>query len=257
METLADVAAYLRAEPLKYIVHLKMLAAYPQQLVWYAEQCGGQSGVALLIPAAIFPYDAKAYPGSDWVVLLAASVPEVAQRLVQRLPRQSKLVFKLVDELSKAAVFEIFPARRVTAFVSFTSRGCVFLPDADVVVSRELDPRLLPCYQSNGYSETEMKHYFQQGALSFSLYADEALATCFVFRNYEQIWEIGGVYTAPEQRRKGLAKRVVSTALSALLEQGKTPRYQVAETNLASLRLAENLGLERFVITEHYLFSAV
>ncbi len=252
-----EVAAYLKADPFKYIVHLKMLEAYPEHLVWHAEHIGNHTGVALLLPTSVSSFDAKTYPTSDWIVLLAASVPTVADRLVQRLPRQSTLIFKLVDELSKAAVLQSFPARRVTAFVSFTARGGAFSPDAAVVVSKELDERLLPCYQANGYTLPELVHYFRQGALSFSLYAEEPLSTCFVFRNYERIWEIGGVYTAPAHRRQGLAKKVVATAISVLLAQGKIPRYQVVETNEASLRLAEDLGLERFVTTEHYLYSAV
>jgi hypothetical protein len=37
-----------------------------------------------------------------------------------------------------------------------------------------------------------------------------------------------------------------------LLEQGKIPRYQVDETNIASVRLAESVGLRPCLRFEHY-----
>jgi RimJ/RimL family protein N-acetyltransferase len=255
MKSLDEVVAYLKTDPFKYIVHLKMIEAYREHIVWHVEQAGDQTGVMLLLPTKVNPFDAKTYPTSDWVVLLAASDPAVVDRLVQHLSHQNTMIFKLVDDLSKAAVFKVFSANRMTAFVSYTTRAGVFRPDPDVVVAPELDERLLPCYQANGYTLPELTHFFNQGALSFSLYAQEPLATCLVFKNYERIWEIGGVYTAPAHRRQGLAKKVVTTAIHTLLSQGKIPRYQVVETNVASLELAENLGLERFVTTEHYLYK--
>ncbi len=81
------------------------------------------------------------------------------------------------------------------------------------------------------------------------------LATCFTFRNYETIWEIGGVYTHPSHRRQGLACQVVETALHSVLSRGYIPRYQVRETNLASMQLAETLGLQAFVTTEHFVYE--
>jgi predicted GNAT family acetyltransferase len=100
-----------------------------------------------------------------------------------------------------------------------------------------------------------MADLFRHGALSFTIYDDGArpLSTCFTFKNYGTIWEIGGVYTDPAQRRKGLARLVVETALDAVLSRGCIPHYQVAETNLPSMRLAETSGLAKFVVVEHYL----
>ena len=82
----------------------------------------------------------------------------------------------------------------------------------------------------------------------------EFTSICFTFKNYDKIWEIGGVHTAPAQRRKGLARLVVEAALYTVLSRGYIPRYQVAEANIPSIRLAETLGLTRFVVAEHYLY---
>jgi GNAT superfamily N-acetyltransferase len=174
---------------------------------------------------------------------------------VENVPTQSGLVFKLVDELSKEAVRRVFPEiKRVTAYVSFTTDG-TFDADDFVQISDRLDDRLLPSYQENGHTEQEMRQYFEKGAMTFSLWGKEPLSTCFAFKNYEEIWEIGGVYTTPAYRRQGLGKRIVKTAISTLRDLGRTPRYVVLETNEASLKLAESLRLERFVTTEHYVYA--
>ena len=248
MPTLAEVIATLRTDPFKYVVHLKMLDAYADQMLWY----GDEGGVALLLPAAAHPYDARSYPDADWIVLLATAQPDAADRLVARLPRGPKLVFKLVDELSKAAVLRAFPAQRVTGFVSYTLPAGDFARDPRVEVARNLDERLLPFFQANGYTQPELEHDFSQGSVSFSLFGDCPLSTCYIFKNYERIWEIGGVHTAPAYRGQGLAKVVVAAALGELLATRRIPRYQVNEANLPSRAVAEGLGMQPFVFTEHF-----
>lgn len=253
METLDEILAFLKSDPMKYVVHLKMLDAYAEVMTWFGESVG----TVLLLPTTAHPYDAQTYPDSDWIVFLAASDAGTAGRLARRLPRDKRLVFKLVDELSKQAVLKTFPVRRVTAFVSYTLREAAFPLDSQVTVSAELDPRLLPCYQSNGYTRPELERSFSQGSLSFSLFSEDTetpLSTCFVFKNYGPIWEIGGVYTDPAYRRQGLARRVVASAAHELISTERIPRYQVKETNLASLAVAEALGMQRFVTTEHFIF---
>ena len=66
-------------------------------------------------------------------------------------------------------------------------------------------------------------------------------------------WKIGGVYTAPEHRRKDYARQVVLAALAQLKARLLRPRYQVREDNLASCRLAESIGLVPFVVVEHFI----
>ncbi len=253
---LHDATLYLKTDVLKHIVHLKMIEAYAEHITCRYEGRGTQAGALLLIPTPVSPYDAKAYPDSEFVVLLAGSDRETIDRLVRYIPRQKNLVFKLVDDMTKGAVLQAFPSRRATAFVSYTAGERRFHPHPSVVTSVAFDERTLPCYQSNGYTLAEMEGFFKHGALSFSIYdGDQPLSTCFTFRNYDKIWEVGGVYTEPAQRRKGLARLVVETALDAVLSRGYIPRYQVAETNIPSMRLAETLELTRFVVAEHYLYT--
>jgi GNAT superfamily N-acetyltransferase len=251
--SIQNVVDCLRTDALKYVVHLKMIEAHADHMTWHVETVAGQLGVLLLLPTRVNAYDARTYPTSEWIVLMAAASPKLADRLVARVPRGRELVFKLVDELSVEAVQRAFPEmQRTTAFVSYTTDR-TFDADGSVRISKRWDERLLACYRQNGYTDREMRATFDQGAMTFTLWGEDPLSTCFTFRNYAEIWEIGGVYTSPAHRRQGLASRVVKAAIRTLRQSGKRPRYQVQETNRPSLKLAERLGLERFVTTEHYL----
>lgn len=256
MEHTEDVIDFLKTDALKYIVHLKMIDAYAEQMVCHTEREGNRIGILLLLPTRVNSFDAKTYPQAEFVVLLATNDPAVLQQIIPFIPTQTNLVFKLVDDLSKHIVLQHFPSQRVTAFVSYTTQDTRFQPKSSVVTSTALDERVIPFYQENGYTPQELQNYFRHGAMSFTVFDDaEPLATCFTFRNYETIWEIGGVSTHPSHRRQGLAHQVVETALYHVLSQGDTPRYQGCETNGASLRLAESFELKPFVTTEHFLYA--
>nr|WP_280636984.1 GNAT family N-acetyltransferase [Rhizobium sp. 16-449-1b] len=82
---------------------------------------------------------------------------------------------------------------------------------------------------------------------------DEPQSLCFVFRNYGAVWEIGGVYTAENSRGRGFAGKVVRTALAELAKRNMLSRYQVSADNSASIRVAEKLGMQRFMTLTHHL----
>lgn len=79
------------------------------------------------------------------------------------------------------------------------------------------------------------------------------VSTCLAFRNEETIWEIGALHTLESSQRNGYAKKVVQTAIQETLERGFIPRYHVLETNQASIRLAESIGLIPCVQLEHWI----
>ena len=79
------------------------------------------------------------------------------------------------------------------------------------------------------------------------------VATCFAYPNFSSVYEIGGVYTIPSERRKGYARLLVETALHRLALRQCIPRYQAHEDNYGSIKLAEALGLQHFVTMEHWL----
>lgn len=248
------IMRYLRNNPLKNVTPLKMMTAYSEVIDSYLIEQGEHWGILLLLPAGSYPFDRKMYPEADSIVLMDYSSPEVVPAIVERIPRDAKLVFKL-QQTARIAIQEYFPLHPVRSFYSYSAEPYQsFSPDEAAIVSERIDERLLPFWYSNGYTQEEITHYFQNGAFSVALYDGTApLSTCIVFRNEEQVWEIGAVHTAEAGRRKGLAARVVRTALHHTLQRGYIPRYQVQDTNTASIRLAEAAGLTLAVKLEHWM----
>ncbi|WP_310828786.1 GNAT family N-acetyltransferase [Paenibacillus pedocola] len=248
------IMRYLRSNPLKNVTPLKMMTAYRGFIDSYLIEQGEHWGILLLLPASCYSFDKKMYPGADSIVLMDYSSPELVPAIVEHIPRDAKLVFKL-QQAARIAIQENFPLHPVRSFYSYsTEPDQSFSPDEAAIVSEQIDERLLPLWYSNGYTLEEIRHYFQDGAFSVALYDGlTPLSTCIVFRNEEQIWEIGAVHTAEAGRRKGLAARIVRTALHHTLQRGYTPRYQVQDTNTASIRLAEAVGLTLAVKLEHWM----
>ncbi|CAH1192203.1 hypothetical protein PAECIP111892_00885 [Paenibacillus auburnensis] len=244
----------LRSNPLKNVTPLKMMTAYHEVIDSCLIEQGEHWGILLLLPASSYSYDQKTYPEANTIVLMDYSSPEVVPAIVERIPRDAKLVFKL-QQTARIAIQEYFPLHPVRSFYSFsTEPDQCFSPDEAAIVSEQIDERLLSLWYSNGYTQEEIRYYFQDGAFSVALYDGRTpLSTCIVFRNEEQIWEIGAVHTAEAGRRKGLAARVVRTALHHTLQRGYIPRYQVQDSNMASIRLAEAVGLTLAVKLEHWI----
>ena len=256
----ARALAYLRRDPLGQIVPLKMLTAYGDAARVHYRERDGAPGVLLLLPAQIFLFDRSTYPWASWVLLLAAESDAVARELLALAPRDAPMVFKLSGALEQAAALELFELQRLTAFLSYTSRpGQRHLPDPTVRISERPEPRWMDLFAAQGHDRGELEDLFARGqALAFAIeHGGAPAAVCTAYRNFEQIYEIGGVFTAPEARRQGHARRLVATALRELARRGLTPRYQVHEDNLPSVRLAESLGLRRFVTMTHWRYETI
>ncbi len=250
---------FLNQNPLKNIVLLKMLTAYPADCQCFYTEQGDDKGVLLLLPTPVFPYDRHTYPSTAYVVLLSTTGPAMTEALLPFIPRNQKLVCKLMDRHDQTVLRQAFHLQRTTAFVSYTAaRGSQFTADADVTISMQPDDACWAIYGSQGHERASMEPLFAaQQALAFTCYAGATpLSVCFTYRNYGSIWEIGSVYTAESARRQGYARRIVQTALHVLLAQQRIPRYQVHEQNAPSLALAEALGLYRFLTIEHFLAEA-
>ena len=232
-----------------------MWGAYPDAIRCTYHEQGTSVGVLMLLETQASPFDARVYPSTRYVALPTATDAEAARAVLADVPADCDLVFKLIDERTRDVVAERFPLERQTAYVSYTSGERRFSRAPRVQVSDRLDERCLALYAANGYSREEMETYFDRGAFSLALYAQgPPVSTCFCFPNLQQVWEIGGVHTVEGHRRKGYARKVVETALAVLGDRGYVPRYQMHEDNLPSIRLAESVGLKRFLVTEHYLF---
>lgn len=249
------IMEHLRKNPLKNVTLLKMMSSYHQVIDSYLVERHEHWGILLLLPAGAFAYDRRAYPDADTIVLMDYSSPDVCPALFELLPKEARLVFKLQEEQCLRALAEHYPLHKVRSFYSYTSApGQSYARDESAVLSEQLDERLLPLWAANDYSREEVAQYFAEGAFSISLFEnDTPLSTCLVFRNAEKIWEIGAVHTAEAGRKRGLARRVVRSALFHILQRGYIPRYQVLDSNFPSIRLAESIGLLLTVTLEHWI----
>jgi GNAT superfamily N-acetyltransferase len=248
--------AFLRRDLLRNIVALKMLDAYHDAMEVYVHADRFGEGVLLLLPTYVSPFDRRTYPSTDYVVLLSATHPAVVRSLLPRIPDGCALVFKLTDAGDRQVIEQRFALSRATAYISYTApAGREFTASDAAVVSERVDERCFELYAAQGYEREEVERYFSAGqALSFALYRQDApIAACFAYPNFEHIYEIGAVYTLPDERRRGHARVLVETALHLLGRRGYLPRYQVHEINQPSIRLAQTIGLEPFVIMEHWL----
>jgi ribosomal protein S18 acetylase RimI-like enzyme len=248
-----DVVDELARDPLRHIVLLKHLVAYPEHV--RIHRVSDATGVATLImlEASVSPYDRQTYPRATLAAFISSDHPELAAALMLHVPRGVGIVFKLSREDDLAPVRSHFAVKRRTAFVSFTSSAAVER-DADVRIRADPDDATLQLFAAQGHDRSWLEPLLQNGRAIACVLArgGETLSACIAFENYGPVWEVGGVVTAPSHRRRGLGTRVVRTALAELFERALTPRYQVEAHNRASIGLARSAGLAPFLTIVHY-----
>ena len=246
---------FLQHDPLRNIVLLKTLSHYPEAIRCHFHEGPEAAGVLLLLAGGASSFDRQNYPGMDYVVLISATHPAILPELLRHVPAGGKLLFKLRDPQHHTWVRRFFSLERVNAFVSYTAApGKLYAAADGVTVSGVPDSACLDLYAALGHSREELRTRFAKGqALSFTVYGSgKPLASCFTAPNFGRIYEVGGVYTDPGERRRGLARKVVEAALHHLGHAGFWARYQVQEDNRASIRLAESIGLQYVVTYEHW-----
>jgi len=243
----------LAREPLRYIVLLKQLLAYPQHVeVHRASRPEGDATLVVLDTSAS-PYDRETYPKAAVAAFIASDHPSLTATLLSCLPRGVGIVFKLSHEADLVPVEAQFAVERRTAFVSFTAAGGFSRP-AGIRLTTAPGDAAFRLFAEQGHDRAWLEPLLRSGKAFACLLEQggETRSACFAFENYGPVWEVGGVVTAPSHRRSGLGALVVRTALAELAERGLAPRYQVEEGNEASIRLARSVGLVPFVTIVHY-----
>ena len=246
----------LARDPLRHVVLLKQLLAYPKHVMAYRASGTAGSAILLALEASASAYDRQAYPEAEVVAFISSDHPDLTALLLPCLPRDVGIVLKLSREADLRPVQTKFPVARRTAFVSFTSDG-VMEPDAEVRVTMRPGEAAFRMFETQGHEQNWVEAMLASGrAFACVLEQDTTASVCLVYENWGPVWEVGGVVTAPEHRRKGLGALVVRTALAELGKRGLKPRYQVEENNAASIALARSVGLAPFLTMTHYLTSA-
>ena len=115
-----QILAYLNRDPLKHIVQLKMLSAYPGDIKSFYITSGTSAGVLLLLPTKVSPFDAVAYPATEYVVLMAADTPAVTGLALEQIPVNRKLVFKLINRCDKTVIEQQYPLEHKATYISYT-----------------------------------------------------------------------------------------------------------------------------------------
>jgi ribosomal protein S18 acetylase RimI-like enzyme len=244
----------LARDPLRHVVLLEQLLAYPGHVTAYGVSDRGKSAILLALTTSASAYDRHAYPEVELVAFVSSDHPRLTAALLSCLPTDIGIVFKLAHEADLFPVESKFSVTRRTAFVSFTSGG-VADPDPEVRVTRAPDDAAFRMFETQGHDRSWVESMLESGrAFACVREQDGDIASvCLVYENWGPVWEVGGVGTAPAQQRKGFGARVVRTAVAELGKRALKPRYQVEEHNAASIALARSVGLTPFLTITHHL----
>jgi ribosomal protein S18 acetylase RimI-like enzyme len=249
------ITSRLRQDVLRHVVTLKMLHFFGDSMeLRFAQDDAGWALLSLL-PVRVSEFDRQVYPNADTVVLVDGVSDALKSALLAGLPA-GRLVIKAHDDFTRKFALEALGAQRALSFRSFTLPPTARLEPAPtgIMESEALDPEIARILARNGYTGPELARFFAAGARWYAIEeAGRYVSAGFVFPIFERVWEVGGLYTEPDHRRRGHARRIVAAALGHLAARNLITRYQVRSDNLESVRLAETAGLREFLRIDHFV----
>lgn len=260
---LASAIARLARDPLRNIVLLKHVRAFPEAIRVFEADVGACHATLVLMATDASPYDARTYPQTSHVAMIATAPAEGATshdeeaavgRVLAHVPARSGVVFKLASDAARAAILSRFDVRQTTSVLTFSTDAQGRL-DPDVTITREPSETIWPLFERHDHKRAWLAPLLARDeAVTYAIASAGAVSSaCFAFSAYGHIWEIGGVATHAACRRQGLAARVVATAVSDLAVHRRQPRYQVHDDNHASIALARRIGMRHVLTTTHLL----
>jgi RimJ/RimL family protein N-acetyltransferase len=250
----------LARDPLRNIVLLKHLQAYPGHTRLHHVARDGRHGFLVLLDAGVTSWDRAAYPAAAFIVLVSSDGPDLTRALLTHVPRGVGLVFKLNGEADRAAVARDFALERRMRILSFTAPSdgpAEPVTDPEIRIGPDPGAAAFALFAAQDHARSWLAPMLADGRAFACVAGPEHAphAVCFAYENWPGVWEIGGVFTPETARRRGHGVRVVRSALGALGRRACRPRYQVHERNIASIRLAEAAGLRPFLHLTHYVHT--
>ncbi|MDQ0455194.1 GNAT family N-acetyltransferase [Rhizobium paknamense] len=244
----------LRRDRLRNVSVLKYLLAFPQNSLALQVQTAGRVATALLLEQRVVDYDRQAYPTAETIIFLQSGDAELTRHLMTAFPQDRIIVFKLMSTVDEAVLAAGFPLERQRGYMTYTTSKAPDLPSS-ARLETAADGLPFDLFAAQGHAAGWVRCMVETGRAFASVYraADAPLATCLAFELDEGLWEIGALYTVPDARGRGLGRQVVTTALRTILEAGHIPRYHVEDSNMASMTLAQGLGLSRAQVLTHFL----
>ncbi len=242
---------YLERDRLRNIIPLMFLQDYGDRVDVAVAEEHGRSGVLLRMATDMFRWDKLNYGSFDQVLIPVVDSPDLLPMLLADIPA-GPTVFKLQSDTDLLHLRARYVLTRERAIVDYT-QSSGNQPHPVVQVCETLDERLVELFGANTYARDELVQKFHHGAASFAVFVEgEPVSVGMAFRNYKDVWEIGGVRTVESSLRQGLAVKVVDTALAYLHERNLKPRYVLLDTNQASAQLAIKCGLQQRSTFTHY-----
>ncbi len=252
----AKAMEHLQGDVLKNLSTLKYLTLYRE----YGEVCVTEDdwdwAVLARFSTAVLSYNTATYPTARQALFLNGTAKAMKHELLAGLKLDHYLL-RLNEDLDLFRYQEKYRITPGRTFISYTGLSSRTGSGQDGITPQaRLTPEAVTFFGRNGYTPDDLEKYFRQGALWFGQsFDDKLVSSCFVFPNYDGVWEIAGLHTIEEARRHGYAAAVVQAALEYLLGKGLTPRYEAEENNTASLDLARSLKMKEFLTIRHFLFA--
>lgn len=208
----------------------------------------------VLLDASESDYDRNAYPEAKSVAIVASEHPSLTQRLMANIPKAGGVIFKLASDADRDIIARVNRLERRTSYLSFTSE-LTHENGSGVTIAATATDEMFNLFRLLDHSRAWLQPLLTaERAFTCAVAADGVPASvCFAYENCDRVWEIGGVVTSPAYRGRGLASRVVRGALAELRRRQLVSRYQVNETNLASIQLAQSIRMTHFLTLTHYL----
>lgn len=251
---------YLKTDTVKNLATLKYLLLFKNNLEISLIEDAFDWALLIAIPIELLWYDSANYPEAKQTVFVNGTSDELKYELLDKL-KENNYVIRTNKPLDFSPLKNRYQITYGNSYVSYTcNSGYAAIKASNLKdnVQRHhiLTDEAIALITNNGYTEKSLREFFGNDSVWFGYISEGIIKSiCFVYQNYEDIWEIAGVHTIESERNKGYGRAVVTSAIEYLLEKGLTPRYGVNIKNAASINLAESLGMKQFLRIDHFLLK--